>query len=171
MTDLPYIHRVSLDDVPAHGLALTLVPDEAQRAALARFLDIPSVHSLTAELRITPHGAGAHVAGRLKAQVRQISVVSLEPFDTNLDEEIDVHFAPEAAIAARAVDADDPEAELDQPDAIVDGGVDLGHLVTEFLSLALDPYPRMPGEEFEPVAEAPEALSPFAELARLKDKS
>ncbi|MEP9367245.1 DUF177 domain-containing protein [Xanthobacter sp. VNH20] len=171
MTDLPFSYHLSVAEVPSHGLTVNLAPDEAQRSALARFLDIPAVHALTAELRIVPEGEGAHVAGRLKARVRQISVVSLEPFDSDLEEEIDVHFAPEEALAARAVDEDDPEAELDQPDAIINGSIDLGHLVTEFLSLALDPYPRLPGEVFETVAEAPEALSPFAELARLKDKS
>ncbi|MFG1464664.1 DUF177 domain-containing protein [Xanthobacter sp. DSM 24535] len=170
MSDLPLTHRISLAEVPAHGLQVQLAPDAAQRAALARFLDVPAVHGFTADLKVMLEGAGAHVSGRLKAQVRQVSVVSLEAFDSEVEEEIDVHFAPEEVLAVRTLDEDDPEAELDQPDAIVDGGIDLGHLATEFLSLALDPYPRLPGEVFEAIAEAPETLSPFAELARLKDK-
>jgi len=46
-------------------------------------------------------------------------------------------------------------------------------VAAEFLALALDPYPRKPGVEFEspqPEAEPDEKASPFAALAKLKEK-
>jgi uncharacterized metal-binding protein YceD (DUF177 family) len=61
----------------------------------------------------------------------------------------------------------------DPPDPIIAGRIDLGALVTEFLALSLDPYPRKPGVEFEDAPTAPDDRleeSPFAKLAALKDK-
>ncbi len=57
--------------------------------------------------------------------------------------------------------------KLDPPDEIVDRKIDVGALTAEFLALGLDPHPKKPGVEFEPVIEDSDA-SPFDELARLK---
>jgi uncharacterized metal-binding protein YceD (DUF177 family) len=67
----------------------------------------------------------------------------------------------------------------DPPEAIVDGMIDLGELLTQQLALALDPHPRKPGVDLDSVlAEAPAgrreaierggASGPFAKLAQLK---
>jgi hypothetical protein len=107
------------------------------------------------------------VSGRLTATVRQTCGVTLEPFDAPLDEEIDVHFAPAGSYVRTE---EDEENEIDPPDEIVDGRIDVGVLVSEFLALGIDPYPRKPGAVFDPPAEDPAALSPFSALSRLKDK-
>jgi hypothetical protein len=92
--------------------------------------------------------------------------VTLEAFDAPLEEEIDVHFAPAGTYKPSE---EDEENEIDPPDEIVDGRIDVGALVCEFLALGVDPYPRKPGAVFEPPAEDP-AISPFSALSRLKDK-
>ena len=43
----------------------------------------------------------------------------------------------------------DPGA-ADEPEPLVDGVADLGAAATEFLLLAIDPYPRKPDAVFEP---------------------
>jgi len=54
----------------------------------------------------------------------------------------------------------------DPPDPLIGGAVDLGSVVSEHLTLALDPYPRKPGAQFvEPAAEDG-VVSPFAQLRR-----
>jgi uncharacterized metal-binding protein YceD (DUF177 family) len=58
----------------------------------------------------------------------------------------------------------------DPPDEIEGGVVDLGAYVVEHLALALDPFPRKPGVEFEAPAQESEP-SPFAALARLKPEA
>ena len=50
--------------------------------------------------------------------------------------------------------------DVDAPDPIVDGKIDLGALAAEFMVLGLDPYPRKPGAEFVPPATAPKE-TPF----------
>jgi uncharacterized metal-binding protein YceD (DUF177 family) len=62
--------------------------------------------------------------------------------------------------------------EEEEPDVIEGGSIDLGEIAAETLALALDPYPRIPGEEFHGGPEQPDAEqrpeSPFAVLSRLK---
>ncbi|MGU3493626.1 YceD family protein [Xanthobacteraceae bacterium A53D] len=174
MSELPYSHPLQVLDIPPHGLDLTLTPSEAQRAALAAHLGIPAILSLSARLHVAQERAdGARVTGHVKASVTQVSVVSLEPFDEDLREEVDVRFATAAIIAREVADAPE-ESEFDPPDLIENGSIDLGLLVGEFLALGLDPYPRKPGEVFETHEEAvPEddkPVSPFAALAQLKGK-
>jgi hypothetical protein len=56
----------------------------------------------------------------------------------------------------------------DMPEPLVGGMVDLGALATEFLMLAIDPYPRKPGIEFEAPSTGDASAQPFAALAALK---
>lgn len=167
MTDLPYSLSVPVSDLPPHGLQMELVPDAAQRAALARHVGVLAVSDLKATLHIAPEGKeGVHVTGHLTGTVSQTCGVTLEAFDAPVSESVDVHFVP----AGSYTPPEDPEeSDEDPPDEIVDGSIDAGALVGEFLVLGVDPYPRKPGAVFEPPAEEPGALSPFAALARLKD--
>ena len=56
----------------------------------------------------------------------------------------------------------------DPPDPLIGGVVDLGACISEFLTLALDPYPRKPGAQFnEPAPAADAETSPFAKLRTL----
>lgn len=169
MSDLPFSYPVRVVDLPPHGFDLTLSPDAGTRAALARHAGLLAVEELNASLHFAPEGReGVHLTGRLRATVRQTCGVTLEPFDAPLDEAIDVHFAPAGSYVPAPVAADE-EDETDPPDEIVDGSIDAGALVSEFLALGVDPYPRKPGAVFEPPAEDPAAASPFSALSRLKD--
>lgn len=175
--------------------SLTIEATEEERDALARADGIPAIHMLRAEFRISRVGKFIHVNGEVRARVTQICVVSLDPFESELVEPVEVRFAPQAhtpvvppAIegmsrrrasqanarqeAARKEKAPPPvatlEGEEDPPDPIIDGRIDLGALAAEFLALGLDPYPRKPGVVFEPIESEPEEESPFAALARLR---
>ncbi len=166
MPETPFSQMVTVASLPADGLDLELIPSEAQRAALARHAGLLGLPRFEARLHVAQEGAaGAHVTGTLAAEVRQTCVVTLDPFETAIREAIDVHFAPEGTGTAAAEEADE---EHDPPDEIVDGAIDVGALVVEFLTLGIDPYPRKPGAVFEPPAEDPAAASPFSALARLK---
>lgn len=171
MTDeLAWTYPVTVARLPEDGERFELAPDEAARAALARRAGVSAVPTLVAKLRVRPdHGGGALVEGSLRATVTQSCVVSLEPFDNPIEEEIYLRFAPAEAI-------DQPTDELvqlsdeDPPEPMVDGMIDLAEVVGEFLTLAIDPYPRKPGTTFtQPQADAPAAdASPFAVLEKLK---
>ncbi len=164
-------HPLALADLPPEGAALKLVPGEKERAALARHVDVLAVPALVADVKATPDGKGGVVVeGDLIATVRQICVVSLEPFDNAVNEHIALRFLPESAAVFPSAEND--EGEGDPAEVVRGGTVDLGALVAEFLALGIDPYPRRPGALFAPPAAAApeEASSPFAALAKLKPK-
>ncbi len=86
------------------------------------------------------HAAGGCVrlSARLRAEVVQSCVATLEPVSAAIEEDFSLLFAPD-----RDADADlllRPEDELIEP--LGDGIIDIGEAVAQQLSLALDPYPR-----------------------------
>jgi hypothetical protein len=173
--ETPLSRPLALAEVPPEGLDIEIVATEAERAALAELNDLPAVLSLTAALRARRwRGDGLEVTGELRARLRQICVLTLEEFESDVAGPIELRFAPprEAPrLRSRRRDAEPEPVEADvggddPPDPLVGGAVDLGGIVSEFLTLALDPYPRKPGAEFvapEPET-AEEAVSPFARL-------
>jgi uncharacterized metal-binding protein YceD (DUF177 family) len=145
-----------------------------ERSALADLGGLRGVLSAHASLDLTLMREGrVHVGGRVKARVGQICVVTLDPIENEIDEAIDLIFAPPEQIPALADlvdDAAESEAEIpDPPEPIVDGTIDLGRLATDALLLGVDPYPRKPDAVFEPptIADDPED-HPFAALKALK---
>jgi uncharacterized metal-binding protein YceD (DUF177 family) len=167
MSAASWARPVLVADLPPEGEIFELVPDAATRAALARHVGLLALPVLRARLKVIPAGkGGVLVEGDLEASVRQTCVVSLEAFDAELREIITVRFAPKANAAPGLV------VELgdeDPPDPLVDGALDLAAVVTEFLALAIDPYPRKPGAIFVPPAETKDpSASPFAALGKLK---
>jgi uncharacterized metal-binding protein YceD (DUF177 family) len=170
--DLSWRVPVVVADLPLEGEEFNLVPDAATRAELARLAGVLAVPSLEANLHVAPDGGGgAIVRGPLRGVVTQECVVTLEPFDNPISEEIFVRFAPPDSIAEESDRSIDFGSE-DPPDPLVGGAFDLADVVAEFLSLAVDPYPRKPGAVFA----APEGIkagkesSPFAALEKLKDR-
>ena len=168
---LPFSYPLDVDKVPEGGLDLELSAGESERAALAKADGIPEISRFEATFHVVRRAGGrVNVSGELQARVTRICVVSLEPFETDVIEPIDVDFAPEAAISsAQAGEGGDDEE--DPPDPIIDGKIDLGALASEFLVLGLEPYPRKPGVSFAPMAPAgsEESASPFALLHKLQD--
>lgn len=170
--EVPFSRPVRVEALPRDGLTQTIEADAAERAALALLNGLPAIGKLVATFTLRKAGRDAvRVSGRLRAEITQTCVVSLEPFDAVVDEAIDVRFAPpKETDAARRRDREDDadtvslDAE-DPPDPIVDGRIDLGALAAEFMALGLDPYPRKPDVEFAPPAPASSADSPFDALA------
>ncbi|MFO1103748.1 MAG: DUF177 domain-containing protein [Methylocystis sp.] len=173
-SSLPLSRRLALADVPPEGLEIDVSATPADCAALASHNAIPAVHALRAQLRAKRwRGDGLEIEGELRASVRQACVASLEEFDSELVEPIHMRFAPPPEEAPRSRRRHEEPAEItmdeDPPDPLIGGGVDLGAVVSEFLTLALDPYPRKPGAHFvEPTGDGAQVVSPFAALGRLK---
>jgi uncharacterized metal-binding protein YceD (DUF177 family) len=159
---------VRLEDVPEAGLHLDLVADEHVRASLAALAKVRDLPRLEAAIDVARHGGGLRATGRICATVGQSCVITLEPLETEVDEAFDVTFAPAgAAVAAASGGGKVGEAD-EPPEAMVDGAADLGAIATEFLLLAIDPYPRKPGAVFAPPVENMPGAGPFAALAKLK---
>ena len=175
MAELPWSITVRLDEIPETGRHLEIAASEGERAAAARVAGVDGIERLGAVFDLTRRGGdGLHALGRVTATVRQTCVVSLEPITNQIDEAIDLTFAPSAE---PVVDTDDLEPVRtkktagDAPEPLKNGAVDLGALAIEFLVLAIDPYPRKPGVTFEPPRAGDAAAHPFAALAAWKKKA
>jgi hypothetical protein len=121
-------------------------------------------------------GGRVHVTGRIQARIGQTCVVTLDPIENEIDEEVDLMFAPSEQLSefiGVADDIPDSDAETaDPPEPIENGVIDLGRLAADMLYLAIDPYPRKAGAEFEPqVAATDPDDHPFAALKALQPDS
>jgi uncharacterized metal-binding protein YceD (DUF177 family) len=172
-SERPWSVPFSVHEVPETGRRVELHADAQTRAAVAALAGVRDLPRLEAAFEVTRHGqAGLRVTGRVSATVGQVCVVTLEPMQSEIDEPVDLVFAPPAAPVAsdRASAADEIEVTENAPEVLVGGTVDLGAVATEFLILALDPYPRKPGAVFEGPAVEDDAGHPFAALAALKER-
>jgi uncharacterized metal-binding protein YceD (DUF177 family) len=161
MTDEPFFsHPIRVDDILDRGMDITIDVPETDRDRLAKVLNLAAIAMLTGHFALKRKGREVIAKGEVKAHIEQICVVSLDPFETDVVEAVDLRFSPDAP------DLDDEEAPLDSPDPIVNGMIDLGSLVAEFLALSLDPYPRKPGVEFKFELDTEEE-HPFAALKKL----
>jgi uncharacterized metal-binding protein YceD (DUF177 family) len=169
---LPWSVTVAVAEIPEGGKRFDLVADEATRAAVAKVAVLRSLPRLQATFEVARYGAdGLQVEGEVSASVGQNCVVTLDPMDSEVKEEVDIVFAPPAKLPTTA-DDDDEDAAIISPDApepLTGDTIDLGALAVEFLILGVEPYPRKPGVAFEPPAvEEDDSAHPFAALAALK---
>jgi len=128
-----------------------------------------------------------HISGTITGAVEQKCVVTLEPVHKEIHEEFEAWYADssQAVSFARAkrdrLSPQDKEEqpileEHEDPEPIIDGKIDIGEIATQYLSLALDPYPRSENAEFEsktkPLGEEPDDLydNPFAALKNWREK-
>ncbi|QJE72679.1 DUF177 domain-containing protein [Aerophototrophica crusticola] len=184
----PEMSRVVIaDTVSTGGKSLTIDSKPEERAALAKRFDLVAIDSLTATLRLRRvRGEMVKVTGSLSADVVQTCVVTLDPVPAHVEEEFSALFAPDHLLPKEEEEEEMTFSvemlEEDVPEAMPGGRIDVGELVAQHLSLALDPYPRKAGISFEeidegaepdsaPVQAEPAKPNPFAALARLKKPS
>jgi uncharacterized metal-binding protein YceD (DUF177 family) len=154
---------VEAAEVPEAGLHLELEANDAARAAIAKLAAVTGISKLQASFDLARRGSGLHVSGRITAEVGQACVVTLEPLTNRIEEDVDLDFLPGAP---------EPHAEGDPdenaPEPLIGGRIDLGAIATEFLVLAIDPYPRKEGATFDAPKADDDTPHPFAALAALK---
>ncbi len=170
----PWPWPVHVDQIPETGLQVAVETTEAQRAALAVMAGLRDVTRAAAAFELSHAGSGkVHVTGRVTARVGQTCVVTLDPVDSDINEPVDLMFAPEEDIPRLSSTVDneiESEDVPDSPEPITNGVIDLGRVATDVLFLGIDPYPRKPDAVFEqPVAAADPEDHPFAALKALKN--
>lgn len=168
---------VDVSKLPDKGIARRIAPDAAQRAAIAERLGLLALDAFEVEIRVTPwRGAGARLEAAFTADVVQRCVVTLDPVPQHVEDRFTLTFlppdrlpapAPGEEILLSAEDEEDMPEPLEGPEGTL---LDAGELAVQYLSLALDPYPRAPGarvpEQYQPRPE--DDVSPFAALAALR---
>jgi uncharacterized metal-binding protein YceD (DUF177 family) len=187
-TIFPITHLVSVSNLRPDGLSVSITTTPEQRAQIAELLELPSVEALSGEFTLTPAKKGmVIVKGTVTANVHQTCVVTLDAFETAIKEQVDLEFIPtddkipnaksstqkpdskQKEKIAKPIPEQDME-DIDPPDLIIDGHIDLGAVTVEFLALGLDPFPRKPNAEFNYIDPTDEKENPFAKLIKLVPK-
>ncbi|MEZ5825042.1 MAG: DUF177 domain-containing protein [Geminicoccaceae bacterium] len=145
---------------------------------MAKRLDLVDLSRLEARMHLS-HGPrkGIYILrGHFEAEARQSCVVTFEPVDVGIEIPFERYFSlEEERSLPRSADAEPEEIlvniDNEEPEPIHDKILDVGEIVVEELSLALDPYPRSPEAEevmnrFRAADE--ESAGPFARLRRLR---
>jgi len=167
----PWSVPVAVEDIPETGGHYEFTADAATREAVARLAGLRTLDRLDAVFDVSRRVEGAAVRGEVRARVGQNCVVTLEPIDSDIHQTVDLSFAPSAGPADEAPISRHGRPIDEPPEPLEGDTIDLGAIATEFLILALDPYPRKPGAEFVIASEDGEGDSPFKALAALKKQS
>jgi uncharacterized metal-binding protein YceD (DUF177 family) len=161
---------IALSNIPEDGRRFDLVADDDTRAQVAQLVGLRSLPRLQATFDVVRQGSsGLRVDGEVSATVGQSCVVTLEPVDNEVKEEVTVVFVPSRQVAGGQDGEDDAEEiHPSDPEPLAGDAIDLGAVAVEFLILGIDPYPRKPGVKFEPPIAKDDTSHPFAALAALK---
>jgi hypothetical protein len=160
---LEFSRRVNIPVLAKDPAPQTCVATQSECNKLAERFGLPGIKSFTAQVKILPT-QNAHtfkVEGKIQAEVIYICVVSLKPFPGQVEDNIIFN-----ALKFSQSSHDKKEIELDlsggdfvdEEELDADDFLDLGEVLAQYLSLALDPYPRDPAE----VEEGPIKASPSA---------
>lgn len=144
-----FSRAIKVAQLPDGGFTATLVATPEERNALARRFGLERLDKLEARLSVAhaPASAGKdkiRVTGALSAIVGQQCVVTLEPVVSEIDEQVNLYYAPAGASDEAVEEELDAFDETADPEPIENGIIDLGEGVAQQLSLAIDPYPRSP---------------------------
>lgn len=177
-TSSPVSYLVHVARLPKTGTRVKIEADAEQLAALADAHGLRSVTDYRVTLDVTAwKKGGIKVVGEVKANIVQDCIVTLEPVEQLVAEEVSGLFLPEGSKLAKPKSAEgeillDAEGE-DGPELFTGDTVDVGQLAEEFFALGIDPYPRKGGVALETRdVEDEEPRGPLYEkLAALAKKS
>lgn len=149
-----------------------ITADEAERAALARRLDLVSLARFTAVVELARQGDGTILlTADFAAEFEQTCVVTLEPVPGAVGETFALRYGPPEWESDAPEDDDGPAFE-----PLTGEVIDIGEAVAQELALALPPFPRAPGVSIETElgaepGEAETEPGPFAALSRLANRA
>jgi uncharacterized metal-binding protein YceD (DUF177 family) len=173
-----FSYPVKVGHVSANPVTVTISADQSDLRRLAAQWGVLEVRAFEAKIDIGRWKRdGIRLKGRVTATVVQECVVTLDPVEQKIDEDLEALFLPEnSRLAKRMTDGSgemflDPEGP-DLPDTFSGDTIDVGAVAAEFAALAIDPYPRKPGLDYADRIESDETVekkpSPFAVLQGLK---
>lgn len=176
-----FSYGVKVGHVSTNAFTVKAEADSRELVELAKVWKVVSVEALSADLQINRWKRdGIRVKGKVCARLTQECVVTLDPIETRIEEEFEQIFVPEGSKLARVVTGSAAEMVLDPdgpdlPETFAGDTLDVGPIISEFVALAIDPYPRKPGAEFADHIElddeqAAKRPSPFAALKDWKSE-
>jgi uncharacterized metal-binding protein YceD (DUF177 family) len=170
---LPYSHMTDLSRLPVGETEFSLTPNEDERARMAQWLSVDGLMPLEAKVRVIRQSEHYYTyEASLVADVVQSCVVTLEPVPSHIERQFRRLFEVVSGMRQRPAGRTVHIAigEEDEPELLDNPVVDLAAPVLEELSLAIEPYPRVPGAIFHQPPEQEPRTSPFEVLKVLKTR-
>jgi uncharacterized metal-binding protein YceD (DUF177 family) len=170
---LPWSVPVKLHEITDGGHRRDIAADAPIRQRIATLAGVRDIPRLEASFDVRRHGRdGVRVSGHVSGRVAQTCVVTLDPMESAIEEDVDVVFMPERMQSEVGAEVEVRLDTDDAPETLVGDTVDLGAIAIEFALLGIDPYPRKPDAAFElPAVPEDPTAHPFAALAALKNRS
>lgn len=163
-TKMEMSRTVGLEKVTQSGVVektFSATADEC--VALAQRFGILSVGEFSGKVQISyiRSDKAFSVSGTLTATVTQECRTTFQPVEQKVSDIFDELLVTSIADAKALEAGMDDEQVVEVLEADV---IDYGEIATQWLSLALDPFPRAEGQYFEHIEEKQEEASPFAAL-------
>lgn len=182
-----WTYLIVAGDISNESREFNIEPQLEDLPDLAKALDVASVISIHASMTLHRTKKSIRIRGEVRAVVDQNCIVTLEPVRQKFSEEIDRTFVAsrdEVEKVFKKMNSNremmiDPD-EIDPPEVVENGRIDLAAIALEHVILGIDLYPRAQGVEADDTSSmvvvhtdesAEEEIvkeSPFAALARLK---
>lgn len=155
---------------------------QKEREALAARLGIDALDSLKGQavLQILSNG-DVRMTLRAEAHVLQTCVVTLQPMGTEITVDFTTTYTHELdeEWGHGEEEFENIDDDIEPPEPIENGQIDLGEACVEQLALEIDPFPRVKGATFDGFTTDPNAAeedaqakpNPFAVLSKLKTKA
>ncbi|HEX4157376.1 MAG TPA: YceD family protein [Rhizomicrobium sp.] len=172
MTTIPLQHFHDLSRLPEQGFETDIIAGPEELKRLAEWAGVDAVSRFGAHIRVHPQSRTTYLLEtEFEADIVQSCVVTLEPVQSHVARSFTrtLHFTPgldrqedKGGLVVPAA------ADEDAPDEIDSLRYDLAAPLREEFALAIDPYPRAPGVEFEAPDDADRTGSPFAALEKFR---
>ncbi|HEY3638283.1 MAG TPA: YceD family protein [Rhizomicrobium sp.] len=172
MTTIPLERFIDLSDVrdPGYETDITATPEELKR--LTEWAGVDEVTRLEGHVKVHAQSRTTYqLETDFEADVVQACVVTLEPVHSHIARNFTrtLHITPSLQrYPDKGGLVPSASVEEDAPDEIESLRYDLAAPLREEFALAIDPYPRAPGVEFETPDDGDKTDSPFAALEQLK---
>ncbi|WP_455478320.1 DUF177 domain-containing protein [Bartonella sp. B10] len=168
------VYPVSVSQLPIKGIKVHIRADQRECTQLAKNHDLIKVKFCEGKFHILPwKKRGVRVKGSLRACIIQSCVITLEPLENFLHENINIAFVPaDSNLAKPKISEDTSELFLDAdgpdiPEIFYGNKIDIGAVMEEFFELSIDHYPRKEGVKMgniESSSEVEQRASPFSIL-------
>lgn len=167
--DPEFSYPVTVDSLPRGGKHFVLTANEDERKAVSHRLGVPSIAMLEGKVHVRATHIKILIKGRVDAALTRECVASLQEMEEVIGEDFEIEFLRHAPVPA---DNDAEEDWLNAPDVHAGPVIDLGEQLIQQLSLAMEPFPRLPNaSSLADQFGTQETRSPFAEALAKAVKS
>lgn len=153
--------------------------NDRELKALAERFKIDSLDELSAQVSLQLlSNDDVLMTSSFQARVTQTCVVTLDSVTSDISSNFTMTYTdgPEAEGGHDEEEFADLDDDIELPEPIIGGKIDIGEAIAEQLALEIDPFPRVKGATFDGYftgteaekAQVPEKKNPFAVLSKLK---